>query len=164
MSGVQMQRSPGLNSTPVATSQWPCIYLDPWRVPFLAYVAGIQTKLMVPDRLWYRTDCVPSSCHPVTYRPFLKLRQRQSFLEFWGGTVFLDFYLYCIQVTVLLYIVHKRGTPRGRILGRIWGKSLKSFPPCYSQSPLQLCLESISSNWRNLLHISSFNVLCLLFL
>ncbi len=25
---------------------------------------------------------------------------------------------------------------RGRILGRNWGKSLKSFPPCYSQSPL----------------------------
>ncbi len=31
-------------------------------------------------------------------------------------------------------------------------KSLKSFPPCYSQSPPQLCLEiSISSNSRNLL-------------
>ncbi len=30
--------------------------------------------------------------------------------------------------------------------------SAKSFPPCYSQSPLQLCLEnSISSNSRNLL-------------
>ena len=30
-----------------------------------------------------------------------------------------------------------------------------SFPPCYSQSPLQHCLEiSISSNARNLLHIS----------
>jgi len=25
---------------------------------------------------------------------------------------------------------------RGRILGRNWEKSLKSFPPCYSQSPL----------------------------
>jgi hypothetical protein len=25
---------------------------------------------------------------------------------------------------------------RGRILGRIWDKSLQSFPPCYSQSPL----------------------------
>ncbi len=25
---------------------------------------------------------------------------------------------------------------RGRILGRNWDKSLKSFPPCYSQSPL----------------------------
>ncbi len=24
----------------------------------------------------------------------------------------------------------------GRILGRKWDKSLKSFPPCYSQSPL----------------------------
>jgi hypothetical protein len=38
---------------------------------------------------------------------------------------------------------------RGRILGRNPDKSLKSFPPCYSQSPLQLCLEiSISSNSR----------------
>ncbi len=26
--------------------------------------------------------------------------------------------------------------PWGRILGRKWYKSLKSFPPCYSQSPL----------------------------
>jgi hypothetical protein len=31
-------------------------------------------------------------------------------------------------------------------------KILKSFPPCYSQSPLQLCLDiSISSNSHNLL-------------
>jgi hypothetical protein len=30
---------------------------------------------------------------------------------------------------------------RGRILGRNPDKSLKSIPPCYSQSPLQLCLE-----------------------
>ncbi len=27
-------------------------------------------------------------------------------------------------------------TPWGRILGRNWDKSLQSFPPCYSQSPL----------------------------
>ncbi len=41
---------------------------------------------------------------------------------------------------------------RGRILGR-HPKSLKSFPPCYSQAPLlRACLEiSISSNSRNLL-------------
>ncbi len=26
----------------------------------------------------------------------------------------------------------------GRILGRNWDKSLRSFPPCYSQSPLQM--------------------------
>ena len=63
---------------------------------------------------------------------------------------------------------------RGRILGRIPDKSLKSFPPCYSHSPLQLCLEffissnsrsllRISSNSRNLLHISSnsCNLLCI---
>ncbi len=41
---------------------------------------------------------------------------------------------------------------RGRIFGRNPDKSLKSFPPYYSKSPLQLCLEiSISSNSRNLL-------------
>jgi hypothetical protein len=40
-----------------------------------------------------------------------------------------------------------RDRPKGRILGQNPDKSLKSFPPCYSQSPLQLCLEiSISSN------------------
>jgi hypothetical protein len=49
---------------------------------------------------------------------------------------------------------------RGRILGHNPDKSLKGFPPCYSQSPLhstvQLCLEiSISSNSRNLLCIST---------
>ncbi len=39
---------------------------------------------------------------------------------------------------------------RGRILGRNPDNSLKSFPPCYSQSPLQLCLEiSIFSDYVN---------------
>jgi hypothetical protein len=41
---------------------------------------------------------------------------------------------------------------RGQILGRNPDRSLKSFPSCYSQSPLKLCLEiSISSSPRNLL-------------
>ncbi len=31
---------------------------------------------------------------------------------------------------------HSCKVNRGRILGRHWDKSLKSFPPCYSQSPL----------------------------
>jgi hypothetical protein len=30
---------------------------------------------------------------------------------------------------------------RGRILGRKPDKSIKSFPPCYSESALQLCVE-----------------------
>ncbi len=39
------------------------------------------------------------------------------------------------------------GDDWGRILGRNPDKSLKSFPPYYSQSPKQFCLEiSISSN------------------
>ncbi len=40
---------------------------------------------------------------------------------------------------------------RGRILGRNRDKSLKRFPPCYSQSPLHNCLAIyIFSNSRNL--------------
>jgi hypothetical protein len=57
---------------------------------------------------------------------------------------------------------------RGRILGRNPDKSLKSFHPCYSQSPPQLCLDisispnprillCISSNSRNLLHFLQFS-------
>jgi hypothetical protein len=43
-----------------------------------------------------------------------------------------------------------------RIVGQNPDRSLKSFPPCYSQSPLQHCLViSISSYPCNLLHISS---------
>ncbi len=33
-------------------------------------------------------------------------------------------------------LVFEKTISRGRILERIWDKSLKSFPPCYSQSPL----------------------------
>jgi hypothetical protein len=45
-----------------------------------------------------------------------------------------------------------------RIHGRNPDKSLKSFPPCYSQSPLQHCLEIyISSNSRNLLQFLQFS-------
>ncbi len=49
---------------------------------------------------------------------------------------------------------------RGRILGWNPDKSLKSFTPGYSQSPLQLCLEiSISSISRNLLQFLQFSTL-----
>jgi hypothetical protein len=51
-----------------------------------------------------------------------------------------------------------------RILGRNSDKSFKSFLPCYSQSPLQLCPEIyISTKSRNLLCISSNsrNLLCI---
>jgi hypothetical protein len=49
---------------------------------------------------------------------------------------------------------------RGRILGRNPDKSLKSFPPCFSQSPLQLSLDIyISSNSHNLLGISTVQLL-----
>ncbi len=47
---------------------------------------------------------------------------------------------------------------RVRILRRKPDKCLKSFPPCYPQSPLQLCFEiSISSNSRNLLQFLQFS-------
>ncbi len=47
---------------------------------------------------------------------------------------------------------------RSQILGWNPDKRLKSFLPCYSQSPLQLCLEiSISSNSLNLLRISLYS-------
>jgi hypothetical protein len=47
---------------------------------------------------------------------------------------------------------------RCRIIGRNPDKSVKSFSPCYSQSPLQLCLEiSISSNSHYLLRFLQFS-------
>jgi hypothetical protein len=45
-----------------------------------------------------------------------------------------------------------------QILGRNWDNSLKSFAPCYSQSPILLCLEiSFSLNSRNLLQFLQFS-------
>jgi hypothetical protein len=47
----------------------------------------------------------------------------------------------------------------GPMFGRNPDKSLKSFPPCYSQSTVQLCLEfSISSNSRNLIKFLLYTV------
>jgi hypothetical protein len=52
----------------------------------------------------------------------------------------------------LKFVVFWQYKNRGRILGRNPVESMKSFPPCYSQSHLQLCLEiSISSKSHNLL-------------
>jgi hypothetical protein len=69
-----------------------------------------------------------------------------------------------ISTVQILYTVKEKGGKPGRkpypLLGRNPEKSLRSFAPCYSQSPLQLCLEiSISSNSRNLLHISTVQTL-----
>jgi hypothetical protein len=62
----------------------------------------------------------------------------------------------------------QRKDSRGRILGRSPDKSLKGFlsrqkssgfPPCYSKSPLQLCLGIFfSSNSRNSLTVSTARV------
>ncbi len=64
--------------------------------------------------------------------------------------------IYILQNTIIAL----KGVYRGRILGRNPDKSLKSFPPCYSQSPLQLCLEiSIFSNLCNLVRNSTIQLL-----
>jgi hypothetical protein len=48
--------------------------------------------------------------------------------------------------------------PEAIFLYEIQTKSLRRFPPCYSQPPLQLCLEiSISSNSCNLLQFLEYN-------
>jgi len=58
---------------------------------------------------------------------------------------------------IMEHIRKMREDPRGQILGKNPDKSLKSFLPCYSQSPLELCLDiSISSNSRNLLQFLQF--------
>jgi hypothetical protein len=50
-----------------------------------------------------------------------------------------------------LHIDDTANTVLRRILGRNPDKSLERFPPCYSKTPSQLCLEiSIFSNSRNL--------------
>jgi hypothetical protein len=50
--------------------------------------------------------------------------------------------------------------PEAKFLYEIQTKSLRRFPPFYSQSPLQLCLEIyISSNSRNLLQFLEFSSL-----
>ncbi len=58
----------------------------------------------------------------------------------------------CNKKVTVLFLCPKFWLTRGRIHGRNPKKSLKSFPPCFSQSHLQLCLEiNISSHLRNLL-------------
>ncbi len=44
----------------------------------------------------------------------------------------------------------------GRILGRYWDKSLESFPPCYSQSPL---LTNLTQIFRTELGVYDVNLL-----
>ncbi len=48
------------------------------------------------------------------------------------GYVFLPFPFHLVYVETLLD--YDYSVSRGRILGRNWGKSRKSFPPCYPQS------------------------------
>jgi hypothetical protein len=86
-------------------------------------------------------------------------------LRIHSGISFIQKIIYHLSVNSTLLSYSKSITSTGlihglihfyllvRILGRIPDKS---FPSCYSQSSLQLCLEiSISSNSRNVLRISS---------
>jgi hypothetical protein len=56
--------------------------------------------------------------------------------------------------------IKETGLFGGRILGQNPDKSIKSFPPCYSQSPMA-CLE-ISSNLHTLLTFLKFSY-CILY-
>jgi hypothetical protein len=56
----------------------------------------------------------------------------------------------------VLHLTGSTALTRGRILGHNWDKSLKSFPPCYSQSPLlivpNICdfPDPLSSSYKNI--------------
>ncbi len=66
--------------------------------------------------------------------------------------------LHCTALSCSIPALYCTEESWGRILGRNTDKCLKSFPPCYSQSPLQLWLKiSISSNSRNLLQFLVFS-------
>jgi hypothetical protein len=57
-------------------------------------------------------------------------------------------------------VIRLPGKPGPLSLNVVPEFSLKIFPPCYSQSPLKLCLEiSVSSNSRNLLQFLQFSYL-----
>ncbi len=66
------------------------IYLDPWRVLLLAYMAGnrlltfTEVHLFVPDRLWCYTDSVVSSCRLACTVP-ARPAARQCFSFKWGA-------------------------------------------------------------------------------
>ncbi len=54
------------------------------------------------------------------------------------GELCLQYFGDFFQLLHYMLLLSEKYT-RGRILGRNPDKSLKSFPPCYSQSPLQRC-------------------------
>ncbi len=86
----------------------------------------VSFKLPPPPRNPYR--CRPSSLRPTP----LPLQYTPCFPAFF------------IKFSVYFYLLNPHSfahCPRGRILGRNPDKSLKSLPPCYSESPLQLYFE-----------------------
>ncbi len=52
------------------------------------------------------------------------------------GHLGLQYSIHKHTIHIYMYFLHIYLFSRGRILGRNWDKSLKSFPLCYSQPPL----------------------------
>ncbi len=79
---------------------------------------------------------------PYRSKLFLDVYTLNSSYDGVANVIFRQFF--CIAM--LFAGIHGEGVSymqhRGRILGHNWDKSLKSFPPCYSQSPLLRILPS----------------------
>ncbi len=80
----------------------------------------------------------------ITYRPVRKPERLQLYIIFWNYSVLNCIMRWWAQRCTLFNKNPYLEEYRGRILGRNPDKSLQSFPPCYSQSPLQLCFEFYS--------------------
>jgi hypothetical protein len=75
-----------------------------------------------------------SPIHPVKLRPICTLiwmRHQEEGSDTLSGVLCHGSDYDKVAPNIHMYTVNW-----GRILGRNWGKSLRSFPPCYSQSPL----------------------------
>jgi hypothetical protein len=53
-----------------------------------------------------------------------------------------------------------KGEARGRILEHNWDKSLQSFPPCYSQSPLLTDFIPLPLSKSGLKLVCNVNIVC----
>jgi hypothetical protein len=97
--------------------------------------------------------CALSPCSQIQYI-YSRYKVNNSAVRIGEGKVLREFRH---PVNCTIYVSRFRYRSETEYLDEI-RKSLNSFPPCYSQSPLQLCLEiSISSNSRNLLQFLQFS-------
>ncbi len=117
-------------------------YLDPQLS--IRHSAMRLTPLGSVEGVWHswciwRQKCRKIVCHPHKLVLCHPIRMSKPFYEL---------FLQCATASFSSGV---------RILGQKPDKSLKSFPSCYSQQLLQLCLEiSIASNSRNLLQFLQF--------